>query len=318
MPSRVIDGDKMHQSDKIAALPGWAQPEYAWIYPLADANGVFELTNLRAVHARAYAIRSRFSFAKFTKLIQLFNKSVGLLFIWEANGKRYGYWTGAERRGRLPSLSTRARYNPIGILPPADQLRAYYKRFGIRTDAQVTNHSRLNHDAIVTGVGVGVGVGLGVGKGEETEKSKPSCSPSANEVSGDVARSSHPDSQVSPAGMELACLLRQRILENNSRARIAEKHVVAWGRQADLMIRVEHRTVEEISTLIEWSQRDPFWRTNILSMGKLREQFDQLTVKSRAKQELGEPAWKRREREAERKRVEAVDTIFELSKKAGK
>jgi hypothetical protein len=314
MPSRVIDGDKMHQSDKIAALPGWAQPEYPWIYPLADANGVLELTNLRAVYARAYAIRSRFSFAKFTKLIQLFNKSVGLLFIWEADGKRYGYWTGAERRGRLPSLSTRARYNPIGILPPADQLRTYYKRFGIRTDVQVTNQSRLNHDAIVTGVGVG----LGVGKGKETEKSKPSCSPSANEVSGDVSQSSHPDPEFSPSGMELACLLRQRILENNSRARITEKHVVAWGHQADLMIRVDHRTAEEISALIEWSQRDSFWRGNILSMRKLREQFDQLTVKSRAKQELGQPAWKRREREAEKKQVEAVHTIFELSKKAGK
>lgn len=314
MPSRVIDGDKMHQSDKIAALPGWAQPEYAWIYPLADANGVFELTNLKAVYARAYAIRSRFSFAKFTKLIQLFNIIVGLLFIWEADGKRYGYWTGAERRGRLPSLSTRARYNPIGILPPADQLRAYYKRFGIRTDALVMNQSRLNRDEIVTGLGVG----LGVGKGKETEKSKSSCSPSANEVSGDVSQSSPLDPEVSQAGMGLACLLRQRILETNSRARITEKQVVAWGRQADLMLRVDNRTVEEISSLIEWSQRDPFWRGNILSMRKLREQFDQLTVKSRAKQEYDEPAWKRREREAEKKQVEAVHTIFELAKKAGK
>jgi hypothetical protein len=272
--------------------------------------------NLRAVYARAYAIRSRFSFAKFTKLIQLFNIIVGLLFIWEADGKRYGYWTGAERRGRLPSLSTRARYNPIGILPPADQLRAYYKRFGIRTDALVTNQSRLNHDAIVTGVGDGVG--LAVGKGKETEKSKSSCSPSANEVSGDVSQSSPLEPEVSPAGMELASLLRQRILENNSRARITEKHVVAWGRQADRMIRVDDRTVEEISALIEWSQRDPFWRTVILSMKKLREKFDQLTMKSKVQPIVGEPLWISRERADEEEQRESWRVISKLAKEAGK
>jgi hypothetical protein len=168
MPSRVIDGDKMHQSDKIAALPGWAQPEYPWMYPLADANGVVELTNLRAVHARAYAIRHKFPFSKFKKLISLFEK-VGLLFVWEENGKRYGYWTGAERRGRLPSLSTRERYKPIGIHPPVDQLRTFYKRFGIpeaSADGLIVSQSRLNHDEIVTGLGVGVGVGLGVAEGK--------------------------------------------------------------------------------------------------------------------------------------------------------
>jgi hypothetical protein len=255
MPSRVIDGDKMHQSDKIAALPGWAQPEYAWIYPLADANGVFELTNLRAVYARAYAIRSRFSFAKFTKLIQLFNIIVGLLFIWEADGKRYGYWTGAERRGRLPSLSTRARYNPIGILPPADQLRAYYKRFGIRTDALVMNQSRLNRDEIVTGVGVGEGLGLGKGKGAEKSKS---CSPPANEVNAATSQFSPSEPAVSVPAMELANLLRQRRLENNPRAKITARQVHDWGVTADLMLRLDHCTAEEITAIIQWSQRDSF------------------------------------------------------------
>jgi len=31
--------------------------------------------------------------------------------------------------------------------------------------------------------------------------------------------------------------------------------------------------------MIEWSQRDDFWKTNILCMSKLRKQFDQLTMK---------------------------------------
>jgi hypothetical protein len=313
MPSRVIDGDKMHQSDKIAALPGWAQPEYAWIYPLADANGVIELTNLRAVHARAYAIRRNFSFLKFTKLIQLFENG-GLLFIWEFSGKRYGYWTGAERRGRLPSLSTRARYNPIGILPPVHQLRSFYKRFGLRADALVMNPSRLNRDEIVTGVGVGVG--LGVGKGKGGEKSKSSCPPSADEANA-APQLSPSEPRVSIPALEIAVLLRQRILENNGKAKITEKQVCEWGREADLMLRLDHRTPEEVTALIQWSQRDPFWKTNILSMGKLREKFDQLALKRNAEKDAGEPAWRRRERAEEQKQQEGWRVISKLANGGG-
>jgi hypothetical protein len=308
----------MHQSDKIAALPGWAQPEYAWMYPLADANGVLELTNLIAVYRRAYAIRLSFSFSKFRKLIELL-ETLGLLFTWEADRKRYGYWTGAERRGRLPSLSTRARYNPIGILPPTDQLRAYYKRFGIReasADAPVMNQSRLNHEEIMTGVGGGVGSGLGSGEGTENRKS--SCSPAANEVKAAASQSFPSAPEISSIGMELANLLRQRIHANNSRARITERQVDAWGRQVDLMIRVDHRTVEEITFLVEWSQRDPFWKTVVLSMKKLREKFDQLTIKSKVQPIVGEPPWISHERADEEKQRESWRVISKLAKEAGK
>lgn|ERR1700722_10047957 len=312
MPSRVIDGDKMHQSDKIAALPGWAQPEYPWNYPLADANGVLELTNLGAVYRRAYAIRSRFSFSRFKKLIQLF-ENVGLLFTWEVNGKRYGYWTGAERRGRLPAISVRARYNPIGILPPVGQLRAFYRRFGIReasADALVMNQSRLNLDEIVTGVG------LGEGKG--TEKPESSCSPPANDVNAAASQFSPPEPAVSVPAMELADLLRQLRLENNPRAKIAPRQVHDWGVTADLMLRLDHRIPEEIAGIIQWSQRDNFWKSNILSMGKLREKFDQLAMKQNGEKDASEPPWIGRERAEEQKKRVSWQVISKLAKEASK
>jgi hypothetical protein len=46
------------------------------------------------------------------------------------------------------------------------------------------------------------------------------------------------------------------------------------------MLRLDQRTEEQIEILIDWSQADPFWRGNILSMSKLREQFDALVLKS--------------------------------------
>jgi hypothetical protein len=137
-------------------------------------------------------------------------------------------------------------------------------------------------------------------------------------VNAAASQSSPSDPEVSSIGKELANLLRQRIHENNSRARITEKQVVDWGRQVDLMIRVDHRTVEEITFLVEWSQRDPFWKTVVLSMKKLREKFDQLTMKSKVQPTFGEPPWRSRERADEENLREGWRVISKLAKDAGK
>jgi hypothetical protein len=138
-------------------------------------------------------------------------------------------------------------------------------------------------------------------------------------VSAAAAQSSPSEPAVSIPAMELAVLLRGRILESNPKTKeITEEQLCKWGREADLMIRRDHRTPEEIVDIIQWSQRDHFWKTNILSMGALREKFDQLTLKRNAEKDASEPAWKRREREAEKRQVEAVHSIFELAKKVGR
>ncbi len=53
MPKRLIDFEAMWASDKLAACAEWAQVEYAWVYGLADANGSFELTNVRVIWGRS-------------------------------------------------------------------------------------------------------------------------------------------------------------------------------------------------------------------------------------------------------------------------
>lgn len=91
--------------------------------------------------------------------------------------------------------------------------------------------------------------------------------------------------QPSPVGASLASLLGTRILENNPDAKITEARVRQWGIEADRMMRLDSRSEQQISELIDWCQRDSFWKTNILSMSKLREKFDQLTMKMRAGRE---------------------------------
>ena len=39
---------------------------------------------------------------------------------------------------------------------------------------------------------------------------------------------------------------------------------------------LDENTVEEVKKVIDWSQADDFWKTNIMSANKLRKQFAKL------------------------------------------
>jgi len=124
MPKRVIDFDAMWASDKLAACAEWAQAEYAWLYGLADCAGCFELTNLRVIWGRVAAIRRNFSIERLEQVIDEFHDK-RLLFIWTANGKRYGHWTGSDVPGRLPPPSWRNRLERLAPPVPREQLEMF-------------------------------------------------------------------------------------------------------------------------------------------------------------------------------------------------
>jgi hypothetical protein len=157
VPKRVIDFEAMWGSDKIDACPEWAQAEYAWIYGLADANGSFELSNLRVPYSKVAAIRKNLPFERFEQIIGEFNEK-GLLFVWSENGKRYGHWTNSDRPGRLPQPTRRGpRYGPI-FAPqvPKCELQAYLTR----------SLTRCDKESVARDAESVLGLGLGVGKGE--------------------------------------------------------------------------------------------------------------------------------------------------------
>ncbi|MCK9601852.1 MAG: hypothetical protein M0R06_22600 [Sphaerochaeta sp.] len=76
----------------------------------------------------------------------------------------------------------------------------------------------------------------------------------------------------------LSCLLRSLILSNRPTAKVPQ-NLQPWCKQFDLILRVDKRSPPEVEAVIEWCQRDPFWRSNILSPSKLRKQFDRLALK---------------------------------------
>lgn len=84
--------------------------------------------------------------------------------------------------------------------------------------------------------------------------------------------------------LSLSELLKNKILENNPKALVKENQINQWTETVRLMIDMDKRTESEIKMVIEWCQLDSFWKTNVLSMGKLREKFDQLWLKMKGEQ----------------------------------
>ena len=102
-----------------------------------------------------------------------------------------------------------------------------------------------------------------------------------------------PESPPSPSGLDPAAdpvdvrltqLLVDLMLLNNPKSSIIKRLTPArqaeWFKQCRLLREADGKTPEEIERVIAFSQTDSFWKSNILSMPKLREQWDQLWLKA--------------------------------------
>ncbi len=75
--------------------------------------------------------------------------------------------------------------------------------------------------------------------------------------------------------MSLCVLLADLIERNGSKRPNIGK---GWLDAARLMLDADGRDLEKAARLIRWCQDDEFWRSNILSMPKFREKYDQLRL----------------------------------------
>ena len=92
---------------------------------------------------------------------------------------------------------------------------------------------------------------------------EPSKEPSSSEPA------SRPDVE------QICAHLADRIEANGSkRPTITD----AWRKAARLLLDRDGRTVDQVIKAIDWCQADDFWRSNVLSMPKLRDKYDQLRL----------------------------------------
>jgi phage replication O-like protein O len=90
---------------------------------------------------------------------------------------------------------------------------------------------------------------------------------------------------------KLSELLLSKILEHLPGYKKPDLQKWAW--QMDALMRLDRRPPEEVEAVIIYAQGDLFWRTNILSVDKLRKQYDQLN--SRRLQSRAAPSFKKKQ-----------------------
>ena len=263
MPKRVIDGEALWRSDKLAQVePPKFRAEYANLVPLALANGTFEAT-ARRVWSSVYSFnRPDVPTAELVEQLLDELERVKLLFRWTdpPTGKVWGFWVGIDKPGRLPGRSRRGRNEAVGLDPPPDELRKFLDSNGI--------HRALNGSKKLLGFGFGLGSGSGSNPTSEPDGSDRQQTPSSKKNPAEPSREA----------LRLAALLRQEICRNKPDFNFRQDHERSWAVTADRMLRLDHRKPEQIAELIRWVQHDQFWMANVLSMGTLREKFDQLEL----------------------------------------
>jgi hypothetical protein len=103
---------------------------------------------------------------------------------------------------------------------------------------------------------------------------------------------------------ELCELLAELIAENGRPAHLIGWPSDSWRREARLLLDRDGRAPGEAEALVRWSQADGFWRSNILSMGAFRRQYDKLRLRAAS----GNGRWMSKE---ERVQAEIVGMLAE-------
>lgn len=80
---------------------------------------------------------------------------------------------------------------------------------------------------------------------------------------------------------DLALYLQKLIAAHSPKALITVTHIRNWTGEADRLLRLDKRDFGEAKALLRWCHEiSDFWRSNILSMSKFREKYDQLRLKA--------------------------------------
>jgi hypothetical protein len=160
MPKRILDGDGLWRSDKIATIQAaWIKAEYANLLPLALANGSFE-ASARRIWSTVYSYNRPEITLEQVEAILAELERVKLLFRWTdpPTGKDWGFWVGIDRAGRLPTPSRlKDRHEKTGLIPPVDKLAEFLGKPAGTHPATVGEP--------IGSLGFGFGSGFGTGPG---------------------------------------------------------------------------------------------------------------------------------------------------------
>ncbi|WP_416394202.1 MULTISPECIES: hypothetical protein [unclassified Curtobacterium] len=102
------------------------------------------------------------------------------------------------------------------------------------------------------------------------------------------------DATIRPDVLELLKHLDAALARNEVKLPKRNKTNIDAARR---LIDIDGRTVDQVKRAIDWATTDSFWRSNILSMSKLRDKYDQLRLNAQRDQlaKTSRPAYEGRE-----------------------
>ena len=69
-----------------------------------------------------------------------------------------------------------------------------------------------------------------------------------------------------------------QIKKNNDEAK--QPNLQTWANDFRKLVELDGKSIENVETVIKWSQQDKFWKSNVLSAKKVREKYDTLKIQS--------------------------------------
>jgi hypothetical protein len=230
------------RSNDIAALSLEARLIFIGLWSYVDDNGV-GIDDEKIIAAELFALEDdvnawRATVSRATRELA----SRALVTRYTVAGRRYMHITSWDRHQKIDRPS-RPRYP----LPSADD--TVEPPVNVETEPILATHSRALATVSMLEQG-------NRGTGEQGNSSSSSAL-TRNDVD------------------DLCNHLADRIERNGAkRPTVTAK----WRTACRLMLDNDGRTTAGVRAAIDWCQNDPFWRSNILSMPKLREKYDQLSL----------------------------------------
>lgn len=165
------------------------------------------------------------------------------------------------RKNIEDGLFTNSRFKVQGLLPGSDGQ--------LNQEATGVQHLEAN-EGLLTGVGVNHDSCLGPTAFEDCLKKG---------LNKKKKRRIYNDDSIE---FQLSQLLFIKILQHIPGYKLPD--LQNWSVEMNLLIHTDKRPIDEVREVILFAQNDPFWQNNILSVSKLRKQYDMLNGKRMAKQ----------------------------------
>lgn len=242
---------EFYSSPGIDETSPWARLLYIAMWNWADDTGRGK-AEARELMGFAFPLDEGMTVGEFRRLLGEVRRVFGVNF-YKVDGRPYYSIPSWEKHQKIDKRS-QSRW------PTPEEGEAYDPDTNMPSDLQEQSNSWVlgGHSADIRRTpGAGTGEQGNSGTGEQRNRSSSSATPPREDVESICGR------------------LHDRIVANGSRATIGD----SWRNEARLLIDRDDRDIDEVLELIDWCQADDFWKSNILSMSKFRQQYDKLRLR---------------------------------------